>query len=167
MEDKAVIVANLSKRYNFGEFQRNDLRLSLMNGIKSVFSSGKGKHDKKHIWALKDISFNVAKGESLGIIGENGAGKSTLLNILSEITHPTEGIVVNTRFYFNDSSIPGDGEIINWQWDFGDGSTSTARNTSHIYTSDQQFIVTLTITDENGLKDTYSVALSVAPVRTY
>jgi len=42
-------------------------------------------------WALRDISFNVARGEVLGIVGQNGAGKSCLLKILSRITRPTEG----------------------------------------------------------------------------
>ena len=45
----------------------------------------------EEVWALKDVSFEIQRGEAVGIIGRNGAGQSTLLKILSRITEPTDG----------------------------------------------------------------------------
>ena len=87
----AIEVKNLSKRYQLGTIGATTLRDSLVRLARRV---GKGRADTtlpEEFWALRDVSFSVARGEVLGIIGKNGAGKSTLLKVLSRITDPTAG----------------------------------------------------------------------------
>jgi lipopolysaccharide transport system ATP-binding protein len=94
MSDLAIRVENLSKQYKIVATQhRHDtLKSTLTDGLRSVFRrDGQTNRDKVTIWALKDVSFEVRKGEIVGIIGSNGAGKSTLLKILSRITKPSGG----------------------------------------------------------------------------
>lgn len=92
-DDIAVEVHNLSKKYKLyhGDTGKTDtLRDRIMGGIKRTSHITRNAH-QEDFWALKDVSFQVKKGEVLGIIGRNGAGKSTLLKMLSKVVNPTEG----------------------------------------------------------------------------
>lgn len=102
MSDIAIRVENLGKQYRIGKQEKyRALRDTLTDSLYAPFRmmgsvlrrghSTNGNASQEHIWALKDLSFEVKQGEVVGIIGRNGAGKSTLLKILSRITEPTEG----------------------------------------------------------------------------
>ncbi|MCX8492215.1 MAG: ATP-binding cassette domain-containing protein, partial [Cyclobacteriaceae bacterium] len=68
--------------------------MSLRNRLAELVQFKASRKSDEDFWALKDVSFNVMPGESIGIIGRNGAGKSTLLKILSKITPPTQGKII-------------------------------------------------------------------------
>lgn len=89
----AIKVENISKKYIIG-MRKNE---SFRGSLQALFN--KNAYDtSREFWALKDVSFEINKGDVVGIIGRNGAGKSTILKLLSQITRPTEGqIKINGR----------------------------------------------------------------------
>lgn len=89
MSDIAIRVENLGKRYRIGSLHGSNYR-TLRDSIVGLFQP-REKVLNGHIWALRNISFDVKQGQVLGVVGRNGAGKSTLLKLLSRVTEPTEG----------------------------------------------------------------------------
>jgi len=106
MKEEVILkVENLSKQYRLGTIGTG----TISHDLNRFFAKIRGKEDpflkigevndrstksvSNYVWALKDINFEVNKGEVLGVIGKNGAGKSTLLKILSKVTGPSTGSI--------------------------------------------------------------------------
>ena len=98
MPDLALRMEHVYKKFRKGE-NFNSLRDLIPALTGKMFRQQElSEKDKREFWALRDISFEVKRGEALGIIGHNGAGKSTILKILSRIMKPTKGnMAVNGR----------------------------------------------------------------------
>ncbi len=88
-----IRAANVSKQYQLGSRQNSlpTLRDTIAEAVKAPLKRFKGSGPNGTVKALQDVSFEVAAGEVLGMIGRNGAGKSTLLKVLSRITEPSSG----------------------------------------------------------------------------
>ncbi len=93
-DDVVIRVDRLGKRYLVPQRHEESevpREPSLRDQLKEFFPVLLGAGERDYFWALRDVSFNVKRGEVFGIVGQNGSGKSTLLKILSRVTPPTEG----------------------------------------------------------------------------
>ncbi len=92
MSRPIIQIRNLSKVYQLGAIGATSLKDEVQRLWARIRNDGERLH-QRDFWALRDVNFEVRRGEVVGIIGRNGAGKSTLLKILSRITEPTSGEV--------------------------------------------------------------------------
>ena len=106
MEELAIRVENVSKEYRLGAIGGATLRGEIQSALARLFHKedpnlkiGEKAHGKnERFLALNDLSFDIKKGETVGIIGRNGAGKSTILKLICRVTAPTKGnIYLNGR----------------------------------------------------------------------
>jgi lipopolysaccharide transport system ATP-binding protein len=88
--DLAVLASGVGKRYRLGQLETG---YRLLTEVLADRMRGRREGRREEFWALKDVGFEVQRGETFGIIGHNGAGKSTLLKLLARVTPPTEGEV--------------------------------------------------------------------------
>lgn len=101
MSNLVLKAENISKHYRLGVIGSGSFKEDLQGFWKNAFSSGNNtstadfriEPKANELWALKDVSFEIMKGDVVGFVGKNGAGKSTLLKILSRITKPSSGTI--------------------------------------------------------------------------
>ena len=86
MGEKAIVLKNVGMKFNLSKEKVDSLKDYLIKSIKRQV-------EYNEFWALKDIYFEIEKGDRVGILGLNGAGKSTLLKVIAGVFKPTEGTV--------------------------------------------------------------------------
>jgi len=91
-DNVAIRISNLSKCYHIYNKPQDRLKQSILPRIHRLFGR-QGKQYYREFWALKDVSFEIQKGETVGIIGRNGSGKSTLLQMICGTLTPTSGSI--------------------------------------------------------------------------
>jgi len=113
----AITVDNISKKFRIPHEKKTTVLQNIVGLVKRQFSY-------EEFWALKDVSFEVNKGEALGIIGRNGSGKSTLLKIMARVLYPDSG------------SVTMNGKVASFlQLGVGFQQELTARENIYIYSS--------------------------------
>ncbi len=94
-EDIAIRVTNLSKRYEIYDAPRDRLKQFILPRLQRLLGRV-GKRYFREFWALQEVSFEIKKGETVGIIGRNGSGKSTLLQMICGTLTPSNGSIQTT-----------------------------------------------------------------------
>ena len=95
MGRRMVELEHVGKRYFLGEDHggHRTLRDTLATTGRRITGRGGPRLPPEELWSLRDVSFDLAEGDALGVIGRNGAGKSTFLKLLARITEPTTGLI--------------------------------------------------------------------------
>lgn len=96
--DAVVSLEHVSKKYSLGVTRSSIVSIITKSIKERIYKKNANQNANQILWAVKDINFDLVKGDAVGLIGQNGAGKSTMLKLLANITRPTEGTInINGR----------------------------------------------------------------------